>query len=293
MIMLPGLGSPAAGSLISVVVFKTLMIRVFQITVLSCVALLLTCCSSRQKGEPIWQDVKIGDIAAPGSDRLAGGQLLKTIDFSVCIFEIPAENISALDGVWRTLEASRPLRFDDYDAFGANLFSAGFGRARMWNRIADLLRAAGGKKIETVSLLIPDGQYQSIAIAGLDKEQTIFYASTDGSMAAVSVGPGELTLRIRAEKIPGWRGVCKVSARPVFSPPMRSAIPLLATSQRAGRFVFTCCGFGSRMSPGDFVFLGPREYHRDQMTLAGLFFSRPRRRPVLRTYLIICTGINE
>lgn len=268
------------------------MIRIFQIAVLSCVGLLLMGCKGPERRDALWQDVKITDIAPLHSGKQSGGQLLKTIDFDVYIFEIPAENISALDNIWQTLY-TKPLRFNDYDAFSANSFLVGFGQIQMWNRIADLLRAAGGKKIETISLLLPDGQAHNLAIARLDNEQTVFYIPSAGSMEGATLGPGELSLRIKAEKIPGSRGVCKVSALPVFSPPIRSSIPQLAARKKSGEFFFTCCHFELKMSPGEFVLLGAEKYTNHQVTLAGLFFSRPKRKPVVRAYLIVCTRIND
>lgn len=257
----------------------------------SCIAVLLTGCNVSEKDKPIWQQVKIGDLAPSRSGKQPSAQLLKAVNFDVYIFEIPAENIGALDDVWQRL-STKPLTFNDYEAFVANSFSVGFGQIRMWNKIADLLRAADGKKIETVSLLLADGQAETIAVAGFGNEQAIFYISTEGSMDGVTVGPGELALRIKAEKIPGSRGICNMSVLPVFSSPPAGAIPQLVALEKSGEFLFTCCRFGLKMSRGDFVFLGPKKYIGQQTTLAGLFFSRPGRRPVVRAYLIVCTGIN-
>jgi hypothetical protein len=280
------------------------MIRVFQIAVLSCAVTSLIGCNVPEKDKPIWQQVKIGDLAPSANGKRPTGRLLKTINFSIYIFEIPAGNISILDDVWPMPHASdfpenrkivylytKPLRFNDSDAFGANSFLIGFGQLEMWDKIADLLRSADAKKVETVSLLLPDGQANDLTITGLGKEQMFFYASAGGSMEGVSIGPGKLALRIKAEKIPGSRGICNVDIQPVFSPPAKSPIPQLAAREKSHEFVFTSAGFKLKMSPGDFVFLGPGKYIGQQITLGGLFFSRPKPRPVIRTYLIICTRI--
>jgi len=196
-----------------------------------------------------------------------------------------------LNDVWQMLY-TKPLRFNDYDAFVANSFSVGFGEVQMWNKIADLLRATGGKRAKTVSLLLLDGQASDLAIAALGNEQTIFYISTDGSMEGVTIGPGNLALRIKAEKIPGLRGVCNVDVQPVFSLPVRSSIPQLAAREKLGEFLFDAAGFRLKMSPGNFVFLGPKKYTSDQITLASLVFSRPGLGPVVRMFLFVCTRIN-
>lgn len=267
------------------------MNRLFQIVVFSCLGLLLTGCNGPEKSEPIWQQVKITDIAPAHNGKQPDSQLLKTINFNVYIFEMPAKNINALDDVWQMLY-TKPLRFSDYDAFVANSFSVGFGEVQMWNIIADLLRGAGAKRVKTVSLLLLDGQASDLAIAGLGNKQTIFYISTGGSMEGATIGPGTLALRIKAEKIPGSRGVCNVDVQPVFSSPIRSSIPQLAAHEKLGEFIFDAASFRLKMSPGNFVFLGPKKYSSGQITLASVFFNRPGLNPVVRTFLFVCNRIN-
>jgi hypothetical protein len=281
------------------------MIRVFQIAVLVSVAFWLTGCNGSKQNEPIWEHVKITDLAPFPSGKQPGSSLLKTINFNVYIFEIPAENISTLDDAWPMLYV-QPLRFNDYDAFCANSFLAGFGQIPIWNRVAELLRAADGIQGNTISLLLPDGQSNDIAVAGLAQEQTVFYISKKGSMEGATLGPGQFGLRIKAEKIPGSRGVCKVSALPVFSPPRRSSIPLLAAREKSWELLFTSVAFSLTMSPGDFVLLGPEKYDSGQITLGSLFFSKPEGslffsrlehkvpelKPAIRLFLLLCTGMN-
>lgn len=267
------------------------MIRLFQIMVFSCAVGLLTGCSVPEKDEPIWQQVKIGDLAPSHNGKWPSGQLLKTANFNIYILEIPAKNIDALDDIWRMLHTG-PLRFSDYKAFGANSFSVGFGQIQMWDKIRNLLTSADGRTIETVSLLLPDGQANDIPIATLSNEQTIFYISSEGSMEGVTIGPGKLALRIKAEEIPGSRGVCKTGAQPAFSPPRPAPIQQLAVWEKSGQFLFTPAGFRLKMGPGDFFLLGPKKHIDNQITLGGLFFSRPGRKPAVRVYLLVCTAVN-
>jgi hypothetical protein len=195
-----------------------------------------------------------------------------------------------LNDVWQTLYV-KPLKFNNYDAFCANSFSAGFGQIQMWDKIANALYYAGGRKIETVSLLLPDGQTRDFTIARLNKKETIFYISTAGSMEGATIGPGRLALRIKVEKIPGSRGVCRVNILPVFPSPISSPIPQLDASAKSSEFLFTSAGFCLKMSPGDFILLGPEKYIGHQITLGSLFFSRPGRRPAVRIFLLFCTRI--
>jgi hypothetical protein len=263
---------------------------------------------TRPEEEPIWEKVKIGDLAPSGKRPQA--QLLKTINFDVHIFEIPAENINKLNDITSVLRANygRPMRFNNPNAFSANSFSVCFGQIPMWKQVVDLLLAAGGQKITTASLLLADGLSESVVVSGLDSPRTIFFISISGSREGANVGPGILALRIKAEKIPGLRGVCNVDACPVFSPPiLGSSISQLAALTKRREFLFNSAAFGLRMSPGDFVFLGPEKYIEDQTTLGGLFFNKPEgslffgatehkgpeQKPAVRVFLLVCTGIND
>jgi hypothetical protein len=282
------------------------MIRAFQIAILVWLPFCLMSCGVPEENAPILEQLKIGDLAPSHSGKGPGGQLLKAININVYIFEIPAENISTLDDVWRMLYP-KPLQYNNYDAFKANSFLAGLGQAQIWNQIRELLLGADGKGAESISLLLSDGQANDIPIARLNSEQTVFYIPAGGPMKGVSLGPGMVALRIKAEKIPGSRGVCQVSILPIFSPPIRSAIPELVYRAKASEFYFSSVGFGLKMSPGDLVVLGPEKYIDDQITLGSLFFSRPRgslffsrterkppeRKPAVRIFLLACTGIND
>ena len=256
--------------------------------------------------EPIWENVKIGDLAPRQGNKPPSAQLLKTINFNLHIFEIPAENIDKLDDARKTLY-TKPLRFHSLHAFGANSFSVCFGQIRMWNEIYGSLLAAGGKIITKVSLMFADGQAENIAITGLDGPRILFFTSTYGSREGASIGPGILALRLEAQTIPGSRGVCNVTAYPVFSPPMiRGTIPQLDTRAKKREFPFSAAAFGLKMSPGDFILLGPKEYVSDQTALGGLFFSNPKGslffseterkppelQPAVRIFLLVCTRTN-
>ena len=280
------------------------MIRTLQIAVFSGFALLLAGCNGNEE-MPIWEQVKIRDLAPIDNNTQPDAQLLKTINFNVYIFEIPADEIGTMDKVWPMLY-TQPLRFNNPNAFSENSFKVGFGQIPMWSRVASTLRSANGIQAGTVSLLVPDGQSNDVAIAALGEEQTVFYISNKGTMEGASFGRGGLGLRVQAEKIPGSRGVCTVSVLPVFSPVKRSRIPLLSGGEKTGEFLFESAGFSLNISPGDFVLLGPEKYDSGQTILNSLLFSKPEgslffneleRKPpelrkAVRLFLIVCTSIN-
>jgi hypothetical protein len=260
-------------------------------------------CAEPEPEMPIWEKVKIGDLAPYDTGKTTRVELLKMTKLDVHIFEIPTDNIGEVDKIRKRLFI-RPLQLKDYEAFNTNSFMVRFGQVDLWRQTNDWLLGAEGRNIANVSLMLADGQAQTIAIAGLDRPQTIFYTGINGSSEGANVGPGVFGLRIKAEKIPGSRGVCDLVAYPVFSPPMQSTIPQLDARGKLREFPFTCAAFGLKMSPGDFVFLAPKEYISDQTALGGLFFSNPRGglffsktkspeyKPAIRIFLLVCTGIN-
>jgi hypothetical protein len=260
-------------------------------------------CAKPKPEMPIWEKVKIGDLTPQDAGKTQQVELLKMTKLDVHIFEIPADNIAEIDKIRKKLFI-RPLQLKDYKAFSANSFMVRFGQVDLWRQTNDWLLGAEGRNVANISLMLADGQAQTIAIAGLNRPQTIFYTSANSSKEGANVGPGVLGLRIKAEKIPGSRGVCDLVAFPVFSPPTESTIPQLDTLGKLREFPFTDAAFGLKMSPGDFVFLAPKEYVSDQTALGGLFFSNPRGglffsktkapeyKPAVRIFLFVCTGIN-
>lgn len=266
------------------------MNRVLQIALFGFAGLLLAGCNGGGKDEPIWEQTKITDLAPSTASKDTDGRLLKTINFNIFIFDIPAENTSVLDDVWQMLY-TKPLRVKDSDAFIANSFAVGYGRIDMWNKVSDLLRDAGGKKIEKISVFLTDDRPDDINIGSLVRRQTIFYTPKSGSSEAAAAGPGKIAFRIKAWKNPALRGGCDFDVVPVFLPPISSSIPELAAREKAGEIVFTSCRLRAKMGPGDFILLGPQQYISYQATLAGLLFSRQNPKPITRTYLFVCTRI--
>jgi len=281
------------------------MIRAFQIAFLSCLGFYMVGCRSSEQSEPKPEQIKIGDIAPSRSDQQPATDLLNTVNFDVYIFEIPAENISKLNDAWQILYL-KPLLFTNYNAFRANSFMVRFGQMQIWQRVNDLLRAADGQKIATVSLLLPDGQTNDLIVTELNSKQSISFIAANGSGQGATIGPGNLVLRIKAEKIPEARGVCKLIAYPVFTVPIISSIPELVARAKLREFVFFSAAFGLKMGPGDFVVLAPERYISDQSTLGGLFFSKPEGslffspadprksepKPTAKIFLLVCSRIN-
>lgn len=279
--------------------------RVSRFCLLSSVFCLLglSGCTEPESEVPIWEQVKIGDLAPYEGERTPQPPTVKTVNLDVYIFETPADNLDKLDRIRKTFYI-RPLRLKSYPSFDSDGFMVRFGQGERWGQIQDIVLGAGGQRVANVSLALPDALSETIAVAGLDRPQSIFFTAPDGSKQAANIGPGVLGLRIKAETIPGTRGRCSVTAYPVFSPPTQRAVPLLTLRAKLREFPFTTAAFGLNMQPGDFVYLGPKEYLSDQTSLGGLFFSNPQGRlffgkaeaaefkPAVRVFLLLCKRVS-
>jgi hypothetical protein len=251
---------------------------------LCCFFSLLAGCG-QPKDKPIWEKVKLGDLSPVRSDKSRRNQLLKTTNMNIYVLHMPVKDINSLNDAWLML-SKKPLRFGDSQIFTANSFAIGFGQIEIWNKVTQVLRQAGGKKISTVSMMLPDGQTNDLEIAYLQSEKTIFHATQ-----AVTIGPGRIVLQIKATRPPGTKGVSDIEAVPVFQPPSISAVPELAAREQSKQVYFTPLSFKLKMSPGDFILLGPEKLVTNRATLPGLFFSQTRPVPSIRLFLIVCNGI--
>lgn len=278
------------------------MNRVVKIAVLGLVGLFAAGCD-KGESKASWEDVKIGDIGPVQSVKGPGGQLLKTANFDLYIYEVPGENVGKLEDLWESVYA-RGVRFYNYRAFSANLFRVGFGKRFRWSGTQGLLREVGGKRMARIALLLADGELQNVMVTGLNEPRELSYIARDLSREKAIVGPGIMALRVRGERLAGERGVCQVVAYPAFLLPVMSAIAPLGEQANRGEVKFTAAGFGLKMSPDDFVVLGPRKYLSERVTLGGLFFSNldgtmflskgkpPEVKPSFRVFVLVCTGIN-
>ena len=140
------------------------MNRFFQIAVCGLTVVILGGCSGSKQNqdEPIWKHVKLRDLATPDVNGQTDSQL-KTINFNVFIYEMPAAKIGDLNDIWQVLY-TRQLQFSNYDAFRANSFKVGFGQeGQNWGKIGEVLRKAG-KPMHVADLLKEMGKEGLTAI---------------------------------------------------------------------------------------------------------------------------------
>ncbi len=266
-------------------------------------------CDTPESGEsevPIWEQVKIGQIGpkTPGEPPVA--KVVGSVYFEVYAIDLPAENVDLLSEVWEPLSA-KPIRTNSYTAFADNGFRVRYGRLKQRQEIENRLAQIGAQGAGTTSLVLSEDEPADLPITDIPSERAIAFVGMNLSHQVANVAAGMLVLRLRAEPIPGARGVRKIVAYPVYTPGVAMAIPELEAAAKQREFYFAPAAFASQMSPGDFVLLAPNTYTAERQTLGGLFFNKasetvfvdperkrpPERKPTVRLFVLLCTRMTE
>ena len=282
--------------------YNNIMVRLLITAVLGWLFVFLPGCGKPQT-QPFRDDVKIGDLKTLETEKVPGKRSLPTANFDVHIYELPAEKLAKLDDLWAGLH-SRGLTFYNYRAFAANLFRIGMGRQFAWSRIDDMIKDVGGKRMAVISMLLPNGRSEDLRMTGLDRPEEISFIDRSLLRDKVLIGPGIVNLRLTGSQVPGIRGACQIVGYPTFTVPTPSAEGPMAELAKQNEVEFKAAGFGLKMSPDEFIVLGPTKYLSERVSLGGLFFTnldgtvftprgkRPTRRTSVRIFVLVCTAIN-
>ncbi len=284
--------------------------------VLAVIVVIIAGCIEQQK-EPessLLEGVKIYDLK-----QKFVPQLEPKIYFRMYTFDIPAENVSSVEDMFSILRTS-PINFVNYDAFRANGFAVGFGKIVIWDEVGDKLRNAGALGKGTNALTISHEADDNIDIASVGREQSIFYAGTDGTITGVSLASGIIAWNIKAQPIADQRGSAQVRIQPVFRSYRNERIAKLTGKKRSSQTEFESSGFQLVMGEGDFILMGPGQYsghlsldnltldlqgdlvdidkpkdaQQNNLTLGNMFFKFHKNdAPVIRVYLFVFMGVRD
>ncbi len=283
------------------------MARLLQILFVCSVVMLPAGCDNAQKKSET-EGIKIGDLAPTG--KRVQPQVLRTIDIEIVTYELPVGNIASMEDIWRMLKPGT-LRYDDLDGFAANGLRAAMGNFAAFDRVTAMLKTANAKKLPTISLLMSGNQPETVNIARMP-HKTISYIAQRGVVKNADVGPGIAGLQIlprqiasnpippRTSKPPESyvevqanrpQQLASIQITPVILSSTEGAAPALAERIRQNDLRIYSAGFSTKMNPGDFVLLSPREYNPDETTAAGRFFTKSGLKPVITVYLLVCVSI--
>jgi hypothetical protein len=242
-------------------------------------------CTPPPPKTPVWENVKFKDLAR--AKHSPQSILESPLQFNIYLFALPAGNFAGVKDIWSNL-STKPIQFISRNSFGENGFAAGVGKTTLWEPVAEKLRSAGGKNLKTTDLVMFAGNLEYVSLLSVDTEKNIFYRTKDNQINGATLGPGETLLRLTAITPPDVRGVCKLTIEPMFKNTEKSQ----PASADANDLVFTTATFSVKMSPGDFVLLGPASFSPQDMTLGSIFFSSPKT-SMVQFYMIVCAGVSN
>lgn len=251
-------------------------------------AVLLLSMAGCHEPEPIWEEMKITDLK-PASGSGNSGKL-KTVSFDVHKIEFAAGQLENLNKIYEDLQSSVIL-LNSPAGFKKNLFRAGLGREKAWRRLNRIYTEFGGEVISSLSYLINLDQPNYIPATFMDSQKDVFYYSSEDNLKGVTIGRGNLSFQITASQIPDTKSFCRLSVVPAF-PQRNSGNPSVSEFDISDDVIFSSVGFHIRISPGDFILIGPREYIPHQYTLPAVLFCSQKPEPVVRIFLILCKQIN-
>jgi hypothetical protein len=271
------------------------MARLVQILFLCSAIMLPTGCADTQK-EPDIKGIKIGDLAPTG--RRVQPKTLRTTNIEVINYELPAENIASLDGIWRMLDPGS-LRYNDSNSFAANGLRAAMGKFATFDKVSEMLKSANATKLPTTSLLMSDNQPELLHITRMPHKIIISYIDRQGTVRNAEVGPGIVGLQVSARQITSTSistgtdtpQLASVRVMPAILASTEGVAPALAERIRENDLRINSAGISAIMKPGDFVILCPREYKPDEITAADRFFTKPGPKPAIRIFLLVCVSI--
>jgi hypothetical protein len=279
------------------------MARLVQILFLCSAIMLPAGCADTQK-KPDIKGIKIGDLAPTG--RRVQPKPLRTTNIEVINYELPAENIASLNGIWQMLNPGS-LRYNDSNSFAANGLRAAMGEFTTFNKVSEMLKSANAKKLPTTSLLMSDNQPELLHITRIPHKIIISYIDRQGTIKNAEVGPGIVGLQVSARQIisssmsprtdrtsssaVSIRQLASINVVPAILASTDGVAPALAERIRENDLRINSAGISAIMKPGDFVMLCPREYKPDEITAADRFFTKPGPNPAIRVFLLVCVSI--
>ena len=234
-------------------------------------------CRSQDQPPPVWEQAKIGELGVINPPQNRPSSLVAQIKLEVQAFEIPAENVSELDEMWRPL-TSKGLRFKNHAAFRANGFRVGKGRAHDLSWVVGKLREAQGQRIDTITLMLTDDLEDDIRIRPVSTPRSLTFTTMDGSRQDTTVNAGVFCWRVKAKKLGPPGTIAQFTAYPFFKIPVPEAIEELAELARSRQIAFLAAAFTTRLTARNLIVLGPEGYYGDQSTLGGLLLENPQGR---------------
>ena len=226
------------------------------------------------------------------------------INLDIHLYEVPVDEIKTLGPVWNPL-SKQGIRFRNALSFQGNGLQLSRARATKLSWIVGSLENAQAVKINVSSIILTEGYTSDLLITPIPGRHTISFLDMKGATQSAAVGPGQLNLRLKAQKTEGSPYPNQILGYPMVTVPAYRSIEKLNELASKSEAAFLSSSFSARIMPGDVLLLGPEEFFGEITTLGGLFFlnpqgrvlksprvgSTPAAKPTVRVYVILCTSI--
>ncbi|NQV32717.1 MAG: hypothetical protein HQ515_08490 [Phycisphaeraceae bacterium] len=264
----------------------------------------VSCKKNATEPPPMWQDVKLSDLEPPGDPDSNGLQPIAGVNLDIHCFELPVDQIKTLGPVWNPL-TKQGIRFKNALSFQGNGLQLSRTKINKLSWILGSLEKAQAIKITISSIILAEDYDSDFMITALPRSHTISFLDMKGDTQSASVGPGQLNLRLKAQKTKGSPYPNRITGYPMVTVPSHKGIKKLDQLSRQYEAAFLSSSFSASVLPGDVFLLGPEEFFGEITTLGGLFFFNPQGRffdspragappvakPTVRVYMILCTRI--
>lgn len=258
-------------------------------------------CKQPVQEPPIWDKVKIGDLApGPSADR--GVSEFNALNIEIHVYSIPVQNLKKTRDLWEPLRL-KGLRYENQQAFEANGFRAARARITAWDTLVSALSRVQAQKLRTVSFLLSQGYENDLPLANLSARQDVTFTGIDETARRILIGPGTIAWRLRVERVRASPKESRLTAYPVFKLAGVSPMPYQTSLTESSQIAFLSAAFTVRMGYGDLIVLGPRESLGAASSLGGLFFGIPNHLflgldknepvkscPAVRVFVLTCSG---
>ncbi|MBN1796567.1 MAG: hypothetical protein JW804_07835 [Sedimentisphaerales bacterium] len=250
----------------------------------------LTGCETQQpqQNTPSTQGLKITDLAPIDNDDIDYN--LKTMNFDIITLEIPAENLSMLDEIWPALY-TKPITLANTFSYKGNAFQTAFGEIQMWKQVGEIIDSAQAQQSSRSRFLMTMEKTENFIIKNLIKPIDIYYLNASLSPEILTEQTGRISLNFKADKPLGTRGVCSLLITPTLI--TDKPAPSKDSTPDTDKNPFEHLGLIAKMTPGDFLLIGPRKNYKQKDSLSSYFFHRKYNREKVLIYAVFCIGIND
>jgi len=237
--------------------------------------------NSKHSLSSVRQDIKAGELL-PRQQFDRRDNL--NVRLQIYTFYISEEGYAELSEVF---DKAGQLGFeysDEKDFIANGLVTTG-GDMLAWNFLSKVLTKEQAKVASHMSLQTLEGMSEDVFISRLEAPSNVHYSS-GGVVSGLSLVPGEFVLRLKPEPLIGLRRATRLDIETVYK-------TSIAERGKFGEFVFEAVDCRVRLSPGQFILMGPRVWKADYDFLGDKMFFPERSVSAVHFCVIVCDSILE